>query len=310
MALEYMVRLANDLDADAWFNMPHAAADDFVRRIATYVHDRLEPGRRVFVEWSNEIRNFAWGFEGSRWLDARTRLPGNEGLSHWEVAGREARRDMEIWSGVFADAAGRVARVAAGWSANDWVSNEIATAMAGSFDVIAIAPDMQPTDEQRAGYSAATGVEQVPADTRSSIARMVAEVGRHRQIAADWSARLGRPIQVVAYEGGPHLDGRRAPYQAAFNAAADRRMGVLTRDDLRAPDGAGLDLYLHFQLTASPYAGSFGDFGTLHRMDVAPATAWRYAAVVAAADGSLFAPPAPAVRPAIDFDGDGLGDLV
>ncbi|MBU6277072.1 MAG: VCBS repeat-containing protein [Planctomycetes bacterium] len=311
MALEYMVQLANDLDADAWFNMPHAADDDFVRRFATYVHDCLEPGRRVFVEWSNEIWNFAWGFEGSRWVDAQTRLPGNEGLSHWEVAGREARRDMEIWSGVFADAPGRLSRVAAGWSANDWVSNEIATAMAGSFDVIAIAPYMQPTLEQRAGYSAATGVEQVLADTRSSIARMVAEVGRHRQIAADWSARLGRPIQVVAYEGGPHLDGRGAPYQAAFNAAAaDRRMGDLTRDYLRALDGAGLDLYLHFQLTASPYAGSFGDFGTLHRMDEAPATAWRYAAVVAAADGSLFAPPAPAVRPAIDFDGDGLGDLV
>jgi hypothetical protein len=311
MSLEYMVQLANDLDADAWFNMPHAADDDFVRRFATHVHDHLEPGRRVFVEWSNEIWNFAWGFSGSRWVDAQTRLPANAGLSHWEVAGHEARRDMEIWSTVFADAPARLVRVAAGWSANDWVSNEIATAMGGAFDAIAIAPYMQPTDEQRAGYSAATTVETVLADTRGSISRMVTEVGRHRQIATDWSARLGRPIQVVAYEGGPHLDGRGGPAEAAFNAAAaDRRMGDITREYLRALDGAGLDLYLHFQFTGSPYPGSYGDFGTLHRMDESPATAWRYAAVVAAADGSLFAPAVPAVRPAIDLDGDGIADLV
>ncbi|MFZ4734244.1 MAG: FG-GAP repeat domain-containing protein, partial [Pirellulales bacterium] len=311
MALEYMVALANELDADPWFNMPHAADDDFVRRFATYVHEHLEPGRRAHVEWSNEIWNFAWGFSGSRFVDAQTRLPENAGLSHWEVAGHEARRDMEIWSGVFADAPGRLVRVAGGWSANDWVSNEIASAMGGAFDAIAIAPYMQPTDEQRATYTAATTVDSVLADTRGSIARMVTEVGRHRQIAANWSARTGRPIQVVAYEGGPHLDGRNAAYQNAFNAAtADRRMGDITREYLRALDGAGLDLYVHFQLTGSPYPGSFGDFGTLHRMDESPATAWRYAAVVAAADGSLFAPAVPAVRPGIDLDGDGIGDLV
>ncbi|MFM8283902.1 MAG: FG-GAP repeat domain-containing protein [Planctomycetaceae bacterium] len=311
MSLEYMVQLANDVDADAWFNMPHGADDDFVRHFATYVHDHLEPGRRVYVEWSNEIWNFAWGFDGSRWVDALTRLPENAGLSHWEVAGREARRDMDIWSAAFADSPARLVRVAAGWSANDWVSDAIAGAMGGAFDAIAIAPYLQPTDEQRATYSATTTVETVLADTRSSIPRMVEEVGRHRRIAAEWSARLGRPIAVVAYEGGPHLDGRHAPYQAAFNAAAaDRRMGEITRESLRAFDTAGLDLYLHYQLTGSPYGGSFGDFGTLHRMDEPPASAWRYAAVVAAADGSLFAPPRLAPRPAIDLDGDGIGDLV
>lgn len=308
MSLEYMVQLANDLDANPWFNMPHAADDDFVRRFAHYVHEHLEPGRQVHVEWANEVWNFAWGFDASRWVDAQAQLPANAGLSHWQVAGREAKRDMDIWSDVFADAPGRLVRIAAGWSANEWVTNEIATAMGGSFDAIAIAPYMQPTDEQRAAYTSATTVQQVLADTRGSIPRMVEEVGRHRRIAADWSIRTGHPIRVVAYEGGPHLDGRSAPYQDAFNAAAaDRRMGDITREYLRALDAAGLDLYVHFQFTGSPYAGSFGDFGTLHRMDEPTTTAWRYSAVVAAADGSLFR---PAVRPAIDFDGDGIGDLL
>jgi phosphopantothenoylcysteine synthetase/decarboxylase len=36
--------------------------------------------------------------------------------------------------------------------------------MGGSFDAIASAPDLTPTDEQRAAYSAATSVDRVIAD--------------------------------------------------------------------------------------------------------------------------------------------------
>jgi hypothetical protein len=143
MALEYMVQLANDLDADPWFNMPHMADDGFVRAFATYVRDHLEPGRKAYVEWSNEIWNFGWGFEASHWVEERTGLPiylsvekalhglfplgrpvetprvstvgiprillGQTcstvcyaGLDNWQVAGREARRDLDIWTEVFA----------------------------------------------------------------------------------------------------------------------------------------------------------------------------------------------------------------
>jgi len=65
LSLELMVQLANDLDADPWFNMPHMADDGFVANFATYVRDHLEPGRKVYVEWANEVWNFGWGFEAS-----------------------------------------------------------------------------------------------------------------------------------------------------------------------------------------------------------------------------------------------------
>ena len=42
MSVEYMVQLANDLDADPWFNMPHLADDTFVRNFATHVRDHLD----------------------------------------------------------------------------------------------------------------------------------------------------------------------------------------------------------------------------------------------------------------------------
>lgn len=300
LALEYMVQLANDLDADPWFNMPHMADDGFVRSFATYVRDHLEPGRTAHVEWSNEIWNFGWGFEASHWVQERTGLPEYAGLDNWQVAGREAKRDLDIWSDVFAGQGQRLVRVAAGWAAVDWVTNRVVESMGGSFDAIAIAPYITPTDEQRDSYSAATTVEQVLADTRANIATSLDWVANHGRLARDWSARLGRPIALVAYEGGPHLDGRSAPYQDAFHAATnDPRMGDISRDYLRGLDAAGLALYVDFQFTGQADAAPWGDFAKLHRMDEPLATAWRYAAVADAASGKLWesAPPPPPPPP-------------
>lgn len=230
MSLEYMVQLANDLDADPWFNMPHMADDIFVRNFATYVRDHLEPGRKVSVEWSNEIWNFGWGFEASQRVMDQTKLPRNAGLDNWQVAGREAKRDLDIWSST------------------------------------------------SAGQAVGTSVEWART---------------HQTLADTWSTRLGRDIQLVAYEGGPHMDGRNAPYQGAFSRAVnDQRMGEIYREHLKALDGTGMDLFLDFQFTGRPGASSWGDFAKLHRMDQPLSTAHRYAAVVVAANGTLWTAPA------------------
>ena len=296
MSVEYMVQLANDLDADPWFNMPHMADDTFVHNFATYVRDNLEPGRKIFVEWANEVWNFGWGFEASQWVAEQSAAAGlDPDYGQWIVAGREAKRDMDVWSNVFAGQNDRLVRVAAGWAAVDWVTGEIVKSMEGSFDAIAIAPYITPTDEQRASYSASTTVDQVLADTRANVATTLAWTARHERLAQEWSTRLGRSIQLVAYEGGHHLDGRGGAYQGAFYAASnDLRMGEIYRDYLHGLDAAGMDLFVDFQLTGQSGATPWGDFAKLHRMDEPLALAHRYAAVVAGADGSLWRDmPAP-----------------
>ena len=120
------------------------------------------------------------------------------------------------------------------------------------------------------------------------------DLGNHERLAQEWQQRLGRPIQLVAYEGGPHLDGRNEPYQNAFYAATnDARMGDIYRDYLRGLDTAGMDLFVDFQFTGYAGATPWGDFAKLHRMDEPLATAHRYRAVVSAADGSLWNPVVP-----------------
>jgi hypothetical protein len=296
VSLELMLELANALDADPWFNMPAQADDTYVRNFATTVAQQLEPGRTVYVEWANEVWNFGYGFQTAPWVAQQAQAAGlDPDLGQWIVAGREAARDMAIWSEVFSgNSSHRLVRVAAGWAAVDWVSDQIAQAMDGAFDAIAIAPYITPTDGQRASYSASTSVDDVLADSRANIATSAQWVENHARLADAWAARLGRPVELLAYEGGPHLDGRNAPYQPAFHAAGtDPRMGDLYRDYLQALAAAGLDLYMDFQFTGQAAANSWGDFAKLHRMDEPLATAHRYNAVVAAADGSLWQPPPP-----------------
>ncbi len=308
VSVESMVELANELDADPWFNMPPRADDAYVRAFATYVRDHLEPGRKAYVEWSNEIWNWAWGFDGARYVDEVSTRPEYAGLDHWQVAGREAKRDLDVWSEVFAGQSSKLVRVAAGQAANPWIVERVASAMGGSYDVLAIAPYFAPTDEQRDGYTAATTVDTVLADCRTAVATSIGWVKDHKALADRLGASLGRPVGLVAYEGGVHLDGRGGPAQQAFyDTTNDPRMGDLYRTYLAGIAAAGLSLYVDFQFTGQAGAAPWGDFAKLHAMDEPVATAWRYAAVAAAADGSLFR---AAPRPGVDLDGDRIADVV
>jgi hypothetical protein len=65
--LEVMIDLANILNADAWFNMPHAADNTYVTEFAKLTKAKLEPGRKVYLEYSNEV----WLDRGSNPDDAQ-----------------------------------------------------------------------------------------------------------------------------------------------------------------------------------------------------------------------------------------------
>jgi hypothetical protein len=75
--IEIMVSLANTLDADPWFNMPHSANNTYVQEFAKLVKAKLEPGRKVYVEYSNEL-----------WLDRRPKYnsPPNPESSQFDYA--------------------------------------------------------------------------------------------------------------------------------------------------------------------------------------------------------------------------------
>ncbi len=289
ISVEHMVQLANELNADPWFNMPHMADDNFVRNFATYVEENLEPGLTAYVEWSNEIWNSAPGFEPYAWIADQTRLPENSGTTHWHIAGREAARDMNIWSDVFAGQTDRIVRVAGGQAVTPWVTERIIENMGGSFDAIAISPYFGPSESQRATYSATTTVDQVLNDMRGNIVFGAQMSVNHQRLADDFTTRLGRDIQLLAYEGGPHLNGRGDSYQnVLYRATRDPRMADITRDYLRIQNATGLDAYVHYKLTDRDIETQFGLFGVLLGQDQPLSQAPMYRALLDADAGTLF----------------------
>ena len=114
-----MAALANELQADAWFNVPHKADDGLVRALAAAARDGLAPGRQAWVEYSNEVWN--WGFDQAHWADDQGKARWGAGdKSAWvQFYGRRAAEVADIWTDVFGDQAKeRLVRVIAtqtGW---------------------------------------------------------------------------------------------------------------------------------------------------------------------------------------------------
>jgi hypothetical protein len=116
--LGVMIALANEIDANPWFTLPHQADDAAVQRFAETVLDTLEPERIAYVEYSNEVWNHL--FEQAHWAGRQAEARWGDVNGGWmQLYGLRAAQVMAIWTEVFGGAAdGRLERVVAvqtGW---------------------------------------------------------------------------------------------------------------------------------------------------------------------------------------------------
>ena len=117
--IEVMLALVNEIGADMWVTLPHMADDTYVRRFAGMVKQGLDPGLRVFAEYSNEMWNF--GFPQTRWAreQAEARWGRDAPKDAWiQYAGMRAAEVADIWAEVFGEEEERLTRVVAvhtGW---------------------------------------------------------------------------------------------------------------------------------------------------------------------------------------------------
>jgi len=111
-AVEYMVALANQLKADPWFTLPLEADDEYYREFATYVRDHLDPGRKAYVEVSNEVWNAVFEQTKMAIAEGKRLYPGK---ADWEANSLyyadRIRAVMAIWGAVFKGQPGRIVRV-------------------------------------------------------------------------------------------------------------------------------------------------------------------------------------------------------
>ncbi|MCA9264282.1 MAG: hypothetical protein KDA60_10560 [Planctomycetales bacterium] len=280
VAVEYMIALANELDQDAWICLPMRADDEYVRQLAILVRDGLRPAHRVYVEWSNEIWNYAYGFQAARWLESEAK---RRDVEMWQVAAAEVSRDFRICREVFHGQEQRLVRVLAGQAANPGVIQEIAQRMHGEFDAIAIAPYIHLSDEQRESFTRQTTARDVIAAARQNLSETLEWVANHQRLAEQYARQLGRPIPLLAYEGGQHLDarGQEVIYLDALIAAQqDRRMKELYAELLRGCEERGVELFMHYGYVQQ--SSRFGSWGALEYQNAPLERSPKYQALLEA----------------------------
>ncbi|MBM4281237.1 MAG: hypothetical protein FJ137_10940 [Deltaproteobacteria bacterium] len=152
--LEAMVELANVSGTEPWFTLPHRASDAYVDQFAAMVLARLTAGRRVYVEYSNEVWNgaFPQGYE----IEQRgSQLYGTRGDAFIRRLNAHGQRSAEVcraFKARFGTQAGRVTCVLGAQAANAFTATEAAdcplalavgartTPCSAELDAVAIAP--------------------------------------------------------------------------------------------------------------------------------------------------------------------------
>jgi len=99
--LEIMLELSNRLGADPWFNMPHKATDDYMRKFAGMVKEKLDPKLKVYVELSNEVWN--WSFPQAHYAleQGKSRWGQDKGDAFVQWYGMRSAQMADIWKQVF-----------------------------------------------------------------------------------------------------------------------------------------------------------------------------------------------------------------
>jgi hypothetical protein len=103
--IEWLIDLCNQTQSNPWFCMPHQADDEYVRSFAKMVKTRLDPGLKVYVEYSNEMFNrsfsqFQYACEQGKALNLLK--PGeSDAIAGARFHGKRTVDMLRIWRDVY-----------------------------------------------------------------------------------------------------------------------------------------------------------------------------------------------------------------
>jgi len=287
--LEAMVELANRTDADAWFNMPHLASDDYLTQFAQTAKRLLRRDLKVYVEYSNEVWNsqFQQGsyVETQGGIDFAGQGSGFDRRLNWY--GKRSAQMCDLWKSAFGTEASRVVCVLGAQAANAYTQTQAADCpfwVAGQpchghqMNAVAIAPYFGGYLD---GPGTAATVQTWTLDTLFDELNNGGQVSGgpaggglvdvHNWITSHHTAAAARSLHLVTYEGGQHLVGIQGvenivAIQTLFNSAnRDARMGAAYTSHLDFWKANGGELFMNF--TASSGYGKFGSWGAVEFLD-------------------------------------------
>lgn len=294
VALELIIQLANLSGTDPWVSVPHRATPEYMQQMAHLFKRSLDPQRKVYVEYSNEVWNndfmqAKWMLQSKVAADAVIAAGGTAwqggvepampyeggsvakegGVGHPERMAALARRCFAEWEAVFDPASRhrlvRVVGVQQSYTATQrrtakWVAEN------GGADVMAAAgyfgPDKAVHDRWEDAGAALTA-DQVVQDMAGVFEKQSAEWTRQGAAVA---RRYG--LGYVVYEGGQHIQSRlqaETPYLPALKAAQyhDGLYDISMRN-LRLHQAVGCELFMAFS-SIGIQGTRWGSFGHQER---------------------------------------------
>ena len=282
--LELMLDLANRLETDPWFCMPHLADDAYIKQFAQMVKANLKPNLRAWVEYSNEVWNNI--FKQTKHANQMGQTLSLLGQSSNATAHYYAHRSLqifELWQAVYGGNSGFV-KVLASQSANTYLAETILSFnnAAKQADVLAIAPYVSVHISPRSKSPLVISeVEAWSSDKLFEYIDTVAlpksqeSIQKNKKIADQFGLKL------VAYESGQHLVGalgtenNEAITKLFTEANADPRMGEVYTKNLNTWAEAGGDLICSYN-SVSKWS-KWGSWGLLQYYDDAPTAKFKAA---------------------------------
>jgi hypothetical protein len=280
IAWEYVIQLANASGKDIWINIPDkvdlndATANNYVTQLATLIKNTLNPGIHVYVEFSNEIWNTAYGFSQSDANTAAAVVDVNSGAdptlnydntnNKWYWGYRRAAHQLVKVSQLFANVFGPSAinttirpvymsQYVQPFLAEDALRYLNANFGAPNKYIYAIggAPYFSPTSNATDINSLFTlltdGLNQVMPGFSGVPAYPGGVVYSNIQYKslADYYG-----LKSMMYEGGPGLD-INASAVLAETATSNHRINQLVQAELANFFGCGNDLFVYYKLSAT-----------------------------------------------------------
>jgi hypothetical protein len=258
--VEVLVDLANRLNTDGWFCVPHQANDEYIKSLATYTKSHLKPNLRAWFEYSNEVWNGM--FKQSQYaaqMGQKMGLADKPWEASWYFTSHRSAQMFDSLDAVYAGESNRYVKVLASQAASSFISEQLLMykEIAKKTDVLAIAPyvSMNVTTDDKQALSvnkvAGWNLNQL-FDYLNKTA--IPESTKWIQDTKKVADKFG--VQMVGYEGGQHLVGvfgaeNNEDLNKLMDAAnSDPRMGEVYTKSLTDWQQAGGDLMCTFDSMA------------------------------------------------------------
>lgn len=252
VAIENMIRLANEARVDPWFLIPYNADDEYIRNFARMVHDRIAPERTVYVELGNEVWNDMFeAAEQAREEGLKLRLDpaGDPTRAQMRRYAQKSRNVLQIWTSIFADRPEKLVRVVSSLNVYPDLAKMILEYedTARWVDALATAPYIHLDLADRGQRD----VDWVYSRLNAAIDETIDYAVQNKAIAASFGKRF------ITYEGGQHLVTTDMPL--AYAVQRDPRMAAVYERYLAAWKAKLGDLLMLYASTAP--IGEYGSWG-------------------------------------------------